>query len=433
MEENQIHIPEGWKLTSFGEKELFRIIGSGIQYFNNEKEYYSTSSIDGSRFLFAEQLITYRNRPSRANMQPIENSVWFAKMKNTFKILKAQNKEIEEVILSTGFSGIESTEVDCDFLMQILSSEEFNSQKNLLAEGSTQEAVNNTKIKEIKFLLPECKQEQTQIATILSKVDEAITQTEQLIAKYTRIKTGLMQDLLTKGIDENGNIRSEETHEFKDSPLGRIPKEWEWSLIGDSCYVTKLAGYEFTKYMEYRDDGEVIALRALNIKNEKLILDDVQRISQKVSDFLVRSKLNKGDVLITYIGAYIGDIVQIQESNKYHLAPNIAKIVAGKKINPDFLENILRSERVQAYFKSLITTTANPSLTMGQIRKSYIIFPNEIDEQNRISLKIKTMKNSINSLSLDLNKYQSLKTGLMQDLLSGKVRVNHLIKETASV
>jgi type I restriction enzyme S subunit len=272
--------------------------------------------------------------------------------------------------------------------------------------------------------------EQIQIASILSKVDVAIAQTEQLISKYTRIKTGLMQDLLTKGIDEQGNIRSEATHEFKDSPLGRIPKEWEWSLIGDACYVTKLAGYEFTKYMEYRDDGEVIALRALNIKNEKLILEDVQRISQKISDFLVRSKLNKGDVLITYIGAYIGDIVQIPESNKYHLAPNIAKIVAGKKLTADFLENILRSERVQAYFKSLITTTANPSLTMGQIRKSYILFPTSSDEQVEISLKIKKMKDFINSLSMDLSKYCSLKTGLMQDLLSGKVRVNHLIKET---
>ena len=65
------------------------------------------------------------------------------------------------------------------------------------------------------------------IKEILSTVDKAIEQTEALIAKQQRIKTGLMQDLLTKGIDEHGNIRSEETHAFKDSPLGRIPVEWE--------------------------------------------------------------------------------------------------------------------------------------------------------------------------------------------------------------
>lgn len=94
-------------------------------------------------------------------------------------------------------------------------------------QGSGLKHLQKKDLKKHQILFPEKPKEQTQIATILSKVDEAIAQTEQLIAKYTRIKTGLMQDLLTKGIDENGNIRSEQTHEFKDSPLGRIPKEWE--------------------------------------------------------------------------------------------------------------------------------------------------------------------------------------------------------------
>ena len=69
--------------------------------------------------------------------------------------------------------------------------------------------------------------EQAKIAEVLSTVDRAIEQTEALIAKQQRIKTGLMQDLLTRGIDEHGNLRSEKTHKFKDSPLGRIPVEWE--------------------------------------------------------------------------------------------------------------------------------------------------------------------------------------------------------------
>jgi type I restriction enzyme S subunit len=72
--------------------------------------------------------------------------------------------------------------------------------------------------------------EQRKIAEILETVDNAIEKTEKIIEKYKRIKQGLMQDLLTKGIDEKGNIRSEKTHKFKDSPLGRIPEEWE---VGD--------------------------------------------------------------------------------------------------------------------------------------------------------------------------------------------------------
>ncbi len=77
------------------------------------------------------------------------------------------------------------------------------------------------------------KPEQTKIAEILSTVDRAIEQTEALFAKQLRLKTGLMQDLLTRGIDEHGNLRSEKTHKFKDSSLGRIPVEWTATTLGD--------------------------------------------------------------------------------------------------------------------------------------------------------------------------------------------------------
>ena len=76
-----------------------------------------------------------------------------------------------------------------------------------------------------EVLVPAKTAEQSKIAEVLSTVDRAIKRTETLIAKQQRIKTGLMQDLLTRGIDEHGNLRSEKTHKFKDSPLGRIPVE----------------------------------------------------------------------------------------------------------------------------------------------------------------------------------------------------------------
>ena len=77
------------------------------------------------------------------------------------------------------------------------------------------------------------KQEQAAIAEVLTAADDAIARTEALIAKYRRVRTGLMQDLLTKGIDADGRIRSEATHAFKDSPLGRIPVEWTSGCLAD--------------------------------------------------------------------------------------------------------------------------------------------------------------------------------------------------------
>jgi len=259
-----------------------------------------------------------------------------------------------------------------------------------LAGTTTLPIINKSTFGNIEIVCPKSKKEQEKIAEVLFTIDRAIAQTEAIIAKQQRIKTGLMQDLLTKGIDENGNIRSEATHEFKDSAIGRIPVEWKCKDIDSSAYVTKLAGFEFTNYFNYQKNGDVIALRALNIKNEKLDLTDIQTISKSVSDKLPRSKINKDDILITYIGAYIGDILRIEESNKYHLAPNIAKIVAGHDIQASFLELTLRSQSLQQQIQNLIATTATPSLTMTQIRTLCIAFPKNIVEQDLIVKVVKS-------------------------------------------
>lgn len=109
-----------------------------------------------------------------------------------------------------------------------------NSQNQIRSQisGSAQPGLKSGFIKGIVIDLPRLLSEQNKIAEILSTVDQAIEQTEALITKQRRIKTGLMQDLFTRGIDEHGNIRSEQTHEFKDSPLGRIPVEWEIQQLG---------------------------------------------------------------------------------------------------------------------------------------------------------------------------------------------------------
>src|ERR1700728_95434 len=83
---------------------------------------------------------------------------------------------------------------------------------------------------------PASKDEQSEISELLSTVDRAIDVSSSLIAKQQRIRTGLMQDLLSRGIDEQGKIRSEETHRFKDTALGRFPEEWNTSLL-DSLAV----------------------------------------------------------------------------------------------------------------------------------------------------------------------------------------------------
>lgn len=230
-------------------------------------------------------------------------------------------------------------------------------------------------------------------------------------------------------VSKNGEIKVKtRVRRFKESPLGRIPEEWEAYQIADVANVTKLAGFEFTNYFRYRDDGEIIALRALNIKNRKLDLTDIQRVKKEVSEQLPRSQVNAGDILITYIGAYIGDTLLIKESNKYHLAPNVAKITTKSIILPEFLEIFLSSYIGKKQYKQFSTLTATPSLTMTQIRKIIIFFPTE-KEQHRIFSILSQIDKTIEREQKYKERLEKIKQGLMEDLLTGKLRVNHLIKE----
>ena len=225
MEENQsqqILIPEGWKLNKL---DSVCRIKKGVQF--NKVEL------------------------TKSGMYPcinggIEPSGWsdlWNTDENTITISEGGNScgyvnFIETKFWSGGhcYSLLDlRSDMQNDFLYQAL-----KGRQNLIMDlrvGSGLPNIQQKAIKQFEFLSPDNNSEQKKIATILSKVDEAITQTERHIAKYTRIKTGLMQDLLTKGIDENGNIRSEETHEFKDSPLGKIPKEWEYKTLGDNNII----------------------------------------------------------------------------------------------------------------------------------------------------------------------------------------------------
>ncbi|MCL0091174.1 hypothetical protein M1O13_04295, partial [Dehalococcoidia bacterium] len=113
-------IPCDWEIGMLGSGRYFQILPSGIDNFTGQKKYLSTSSIQGCKIESPECLIYYGNRPSRANMQPRLNTVWFAKMIGTVKVYcftESNREEVTEYILSTGFCGIRCKEdVDTEYL-----------------------------------------------------------------------------------------------------------------------------------------------------------------------------------------------------------------------------------------------------------------------------------------------------------------------------
>ena len=130
-------------------------------------------------------------------------------------------------------------ELDTEYLLHNLSFR--YSELRSRSAGGGRAGLTKTILDQLPLPLPAVP-EQSKIAEVLSTVDRAIEETEALIAKQQRIKTGLMQDLLTRGIDEDGNLRSEQTHEFKDSPewdLGRISAEWDILQLGELAAVDR--------------------------------------------------------------------------------------------------------------------------------------------------------------------------------------------------
>ena len=169
-----------------------------LQKYDGTKNYLSTSSIIQDEIVLIEDVVTYENRPSRAQMKPLENSVWFAKMTNSIKVIKA-NKNLEDnYILSTGFYGFLCDEINLNsnFLKQVFLSDYFNKTKDLYSEGSSQNGIKSNALE--KLLIPFIELEkQLEIAEWLSFLDKNILLQQKLLEQYKLQQKALMQLLLT--------------------------------------------------------------------------------------------------------------------------------------------------------------------------------------------------------------------------------------------
>jgi len=278
------------------------------------------------------------------------------------------------------------------------------------------------------------KTEQSKIAEILSTVDRAIEQTEGLIAKQQRIKTGLMQDLLTRGIDEHGNLRTEETHKFKDSPLGRIPVEWEAKeiqyLLADVDAPMRSGPFGSALLKDELVVSGVPLLGIDNVFPDKFVGDFKRFVSPKKAFQLKRYRVRPNDLMITIMGTVgrcclVPDDIGEALSSKHVWTISLdqskySPYVACLQVNhsPWVLNHFARDEQggIMASIRSETlrsTLLPVPPQNEMQLIESHLqIFSTDLVEKENL-----------------LSKLRSLKTALMQDLLTGKVRVTPLLEK----
>jgi type I restriction enzyme S subunit len=291
----------------------------------------------------------------------------------------------------------------------------YKGQINRFAQGSTFLAVNSNDIRSIEIPMLE-ESEQLKIAEILTTVDDAIEQTEALIRKHQRIKQGLLQDLLTRGVDENGEIRGQNNHCFKNSEIGPIPYEWE--VIDFEHLVNHITA----RWIPRNTGGSFPCLNLENIESET---GQVNGFSDAIENSSTKTIFQKGDILFGKLRPYL---------KKYWIADvdgvcttEILVFRAQSSIDHRYIYYLVQSEKFINYTISSSFGTKMPR-TSWEIIKRYKIGKPTFEEQKRISKILFTIDSQIETSRVEFSKLNSLKLGLMQDLLTGKVRVDALLK-----
>jgi type I restriction enzyme S subunit len=150
-------IPDGWSNATLLNNSLTAIIKPGIDEFSGKKKYLATADINNNDVGLGNE-ITFTKRESRANMQPVKNSIWFAKMKNSRKHLfvgQKSNDIISKNILSTGFMGLSCNEIAFEYLAGYITSDVFEITKDIVSHGATMQGIGNDDLKFFKIIIPD--------------------------------------------------------------------------------------------------------------------------------------------------------------------------------------------------------------------------------------------------------------------------------------
>lgn len=269
-----------------------------------------------------------------------------------------------------------------------------------------------------KIQYPENPFEQTAIATILSKVDEAIAATQNSIKAAEKLKKALMQNLLTGKLKPDGSLRTED--EFYETKIGLLPKNWEVKTVKELS--TQVTDGEHTT--PERADSGYYLLSARNIKNGFLDLSNVDYVGEKeLKRIQKRCNPQHGDILISCSGT-IGNVCMVPDGLNAGMVRSTALVkLKTNEIEPDFAELVFQSFLLQNQMKVSVASSVQGNIFQGAIKKLKMPYPASQSERIQIAEKIKNFNSISSEKQNKIQMLQRLKKSLMQNLLTGKVRL----------
>lgn len=275
--------------------------------------------------------------------------------------------------------------------------------------------------------------EQICVSDVLDTLDTAIRQTEAIVEKLKQFKQGLLHDLLTRGIDENGELRpaqSEAPHLYKQSLVGWIPKEWKLFTLGECATVA--SGVTLGRVVGGVGTIERPYLRVANVQDGYLDLSEIKTIRIFRSE-LSRFRLEYGDVLMNEGGDFDklgrGTIWEGQIDECLHQNHVFRVRCDSSKLDPRYLAAYSASTLGKRYFVQASKQTTNlASINSTQLKK-FIVGAPLISEQRAAVVRVAESESVLMAEKRRLETLNATKVGLVDDLLSGRVRVSPLLKE----
>jgi type I restriction enzyme S subunit len=275
--------------------------------------------------------------------------------------------------------------------------------------GSTLKNISLPILKSLNIPLPSLVEEQQKIAEILSTLDEAIQKTDEIIAQTERLKKGLMQELLTKGIGHK---------EFKETEIGRIPKEWEVIRLGDD------------KIAEIRGNKVISDIQKVAFIPMELVPDQGTFVNYEIRDLKDVSSstyCEAGDLLLAKITPSLENgkqgIVPEDIPNGFALATTEVYPIVCKGIDKLFLFYLLKFPRFRKILEfSMRGTTGRQRVPKDAVEKLKIPLPS-YQEQKRIAEILSTFDKKLEIERNEKARLERIKQGLMDLLLTGKIRV----------
>lgn len=333
----------------------------------------------------------------------------------------------DPLVASTGFSIIRAKDGVSypAYLFHALMSRGVGAQAERDAVGSSYPAVNDADVRQFQIFVPTYS-EQVKVAQILDTLDTVIHETEAIIAKLNAVKQGLLHDLLTRGIDANGELRplrTEAPQLYKKSPLGWIPKDWEVERLSDACSAIVDCPHSTP---HFQDEGVLVA-RTMHIKDGTFQQSSASRVSEReYFERIARLTPVPGDLIFTR-EAPVGEAFVIPNGMQVCLGQRVMLLrpKPGKLI-AEFLLAQIYSGAVKDRIATLTSGTTNPHLNVSEVKDFEIPLPS-LEEQQRIAERVSSLEDRIQYEMQEREKWVASKAGLMDDLLSGRVGVTPLL------